>query len=383
MTKVLAFGAIAVVAALVSIGGLDAAARNWSYIGLLRNGRTSSSAGTAPSLSSNRADALLALREAIAAEDDARAGRIVATRDGHDPLPALVVTTEAEARVKAGNAARARALLALIDDRDDRIADTVQVVFRAAAALDSAGAIDDALRTYARGEARDSAGWWSEGRYRRAVIYERAQRWDEVARVLGGQDARLVAAADRELAQPMQTFDPGGPIWQGCLLMLGEALERLDRMTDAEAAFARTARIVSPRTDWTFNRALVGLVRRERARGAFADAAAPLVRALDAASQQEGSGRRTFELATAGEAVQLVESARAAGSLRALGTAADALVRAQPANASAWFVSGLTAEAACDVEGARAQYARASEARPGSAFLEGRPGSRGAWCGQP
>lgn len=359
-------GAIVVVGLVVAdVAG--AARRNWAYVQLAR-GRSSEPADGAEE-SGRRTDALLALRRAATRGDWSTAQRVLAARDGLDTLPPVLLAHEAERRASRGDLAGARAALGIVDAERDYDA---RVWYRLGEAHERAGADDDALVAYARGASRDAAAPWSEGRYRALLVDQRTARWQAIVELM---TPLVTTANDQDLKRPVRASDPGGALWQGTLLAVGDAYERLGNRAAAEATYDRFSRVGAPRRDWTLNRALVSLARLQRERGDLLTAANGIVRALDLATAFEPASRRTFELDTAGEAERLVEAARAANTLRELDAAVEAQTRRAPQSAGAWLVRGIISEALCDTQRARSAYAQAAQLlRAGTgAFLEGRP----------
>ena len=355
---------------LASVGVAGGVQRNWAYVQLAR-GR-SSVLGEGPVESGRRPAALLALRRAATAGEWSAAQQLLAARDGRDTLPPILMAHEAERRAASGDLAGARAALAIVSAQTAYAAD---VWYRVGEAEERAGADDEALAAYVRGTSRDAAAPWSEGRYRALLVSQRTQRWQAIVDLMS---PIVGAASDADLKRPVRASDPGGALWQGTLLALGDAYERLGDRTAAEATFERVSRVEAPRRDWTFNRSLVSLARLRRERGDRVAAADPVARALDVSTEFEAAYRQRFELDTAAEVERLVDDARVANELPALDAAVEAMTRRAPPSGGAWFVRGVISEARCDVDRARAAYAQAAHlVRAGSgAFLMGRPQNR-------
>jgi tetratricopeptide (TPR) repeat protein len=353
--------ALAVVLILALVPGVSALRRNWAYLHLLH--------GQPAAASIEPGDPMLRLRGALQSGDwtTVRASLASNTRSGH--VAALVVLDEIDRRVARGDRAGAIAGLGTIDA--DRTGDAL-VWYRAGAAYERLDVLDEAVRAYDRGASLDPAGELAEGRYRVAMIDLRQERWQALVDVLG---PALHGASDDDLGKPIQPLQRGGSVWQGSLLSLGIGYEHLGRTTEAEAVYARAARLASPRRDWTLNRTLVNLARLQMARGDVLDAAGHLTRALDLASELEPPARREYELNTVGHIDDLLRLGQAQGLLPDLLRAAARAVEAHPEDGGAWYVSGRVQEASCDLGAARASYARSSTLmRQGAgAFLAGRP----------
>jgi tetratricopeptide (TPR) repeat protein len=204
------------------------------------------------------------------------------------------------------------------------------------------------------------------------MIYERQRSWQPLADLLG---PLVASASDSDFERQTQQRVRGGAVWQGTVLMLGQAYEQLGRTADAETAYERVGRLPAPRHDWTLNKTLVALARLKRGHGDLASAQQNLERALDLATEFPDSYRGPYEADTSAEAERLTDQARREERLGELQRSADALVHRSPHSAGAWYELGLSREAACDLEAARLAYARAAGlVRPGSgSFLEGRP----------
>jgi tetratricopeptide (TPR) repeat protein len=320
------FVAAAVLIAVTLPWTIGAARRNRAYLHLLR-GEASDAAYSA--------DDLFVLRSSLERGDWATAGQMLARTARPDRLAPLLVLHEADRRVKARDIAGGRAALALVSAQ---AGSDPALWYRLGEIYERAAAAKDAVSAYARGTVFDPAGPWTYGRH-------------------------------------IDTSQLGGAIWQEALLPLGHAYEQLGRAADAEATYERVSRIEAPRRDWTLNRALVSLSGVKRAQGDVPSALEAVRRALDVATELDVSYRRTYELDTSAEAERVVDQARREGRAHTLRAGTDGLVLRAPDSPGAWYLRGLTSEAACDLAGARSDYGRASAlVRPGSgAFLTGRP----------
>jgi tetratricopeptide (TPR) repeat protein len=367
MTRILlCTGALLAILWVVGPDLTSAAHRNLAYLQVLRGHVGPDTPG---------ADDLLTLRRALARGDWMTTERMLARTSYPDRLAALLVIHEAGRRADAGDLAGARAALAAVRAQ---AADEPVVWYRLGEAYERAHSAEDALQAYAHGAAVDRTAPWTEGRYRKAMIFQRQQQWQAVVNELAPV---LETATDADIARTVRYLQLGGAIWQEAFLTLGEAYEGLGRVADAGATYERMARIVEPRRDWTLNRGLVYLARAKRSHADYEAAADAVGRALDLAATFDASFRQEYELDTAAEAERLVDQASRDGQLRRVQTAAEGLVARGPQSLGAWFLTGLVAEAACDREGARSAYVRAArEARPGAgAFLTGRPAEPARW----
>lgn len=345
--------------AAVLPASIDAARRNRAALRLL-HGDASGAAGAT--------DDLLVLRHALFQGDWTTAERMLERTARPDRLAALLVIHEADRRVKAGDLDGGRAALGTI--RPDGEYDSV-LWYRVGEVYERADRPADAVVAYTRGASRDPAAPWTEGRYRMAMMYQRQGKWQPLADLL----ALVGTASDEDLARGIESLRFGGAIWQGTLLALGEAYERLGQHAAAEATYERLVRIGAPRRDWTLNRALVYLARSKRSHGDFPSALEAVRRALDLSTEFDASFRREYELDTAGEARRLIDQARRDGRFDPVRASIEDLIRRTPASPGSWFLRGLAHEAACDSGLARSDYAQAATlVRPGSgAFLAGRP----------
>lgn len=355
---------------LIGLNSVGAARRNMAYVNLV-HGRfdawqqfaTTASDGTKPGR-------LARLRRSLERSDWPETERMLALQaNDADRLAPLLVVHDAERRVESGDLAGARAALRAVSAQSTYEAG---VLYRVGAAWERAQSPADAVRTYERGAERDAAGRWAEGHYRAAMVHQRDAQWPLLQKLLA---PLLESASDLDLKRPIRPRDPGGAVWQGTFLALGEAYEHLGRPRDAKATYERLARIVGPRRDWTLNRALVSLAVARSGDGEIALAVDAVVRALDLSTEFDTSYRARFELDTAAEAVRIVDTVSATGRLDALETSADELTRRLATSPGAWFVRGLISEARCDTVRARSDYARAAELVPAGAgaFLAGRP----------
>lgn len=366
MKKLIWIGALVAVA--VGVGPIvgRAAQRNWAYLQLLHGDVGADVV---------EADDLLTLRRALSRGDWTTTERMLARTSNPDRLAPLLVIHEAGRRADGGDLAAA---LAALETVRAQAADEPVVWYQLGEAYERAKSPEDAVRAYAHGASVDPAAPWTEGRYRKAMIFQRQTKWqdvvDELAPVLG-------TASDVDIARTVRSLQLGGAVWQGAYLALGEAYAGLGQAAEAEAAYERMARIVAPRRDWTLNRGLVYLARAKRYHADYEAATDAIGRALDLATTFDASFRREYELDTAAEADRLVDQARNDGQLRQLQTAVAGLVARAPQSVGAWFLTGLASEASCDREGARSAYVRAArEARPGAgAFLAGRPAEPARW----
>jgi tetratricopeptide (TPR) repeat protein len=353
------FAAAAVLIVVALPWTIGAARRNRAYLHLL-HGDASAATGAA--------DDLLALRSSLERGDWATAGQMLARTARPDRLAPLLVLHEADRRVKARDLAGGRAALSLVRAQAGRDS---ALWYRVGEIYERAAAAADAVAAYQYGTAVDPAGPWTYGRYRIAMIHQHEKRWQAVV----DQLAPLLTASDQDIVRNIDASQLGGTIWQEALLPLGHAYEQLGRSADAEATYERVSRIEAPRRDWTLNRALVSLAGVKRARGDVTSALEAVRRALDIATELDASYRRTYELDTAAEAERVVEQARREGRLDTLRAGTEELVRRAPESPGAWYLRGLTGEAACDLDRARSDYGRtAALVRPGTgAFLAGRP----------
>lgn len=348
-------------------GVLGAMRRNWAYIQLLHGDPRAEVVAAAPA--PTVADDLLALRRSVLRSDWITTEAILARRSGPDHFAPLIVIHDARRRVAAGDIEGARRALGAVRAQ---AADDSVVWYQLGEAYELALSLEDAVAAYARGAAVDPAAPWTEGRYRLAMIHQRAEQWqplvDQLAPVLS-------SASDRDIAQTVRTLELGGAVWQGAFLALGLAYERLGKLADAEAVYERVARIQAPNRDWTLNKMLVALAHLKRGHGDLESAQQYLGRALDLATEFPDSYRRPYETDTAAEARSLVAQAHHEQNLGRFRESAEAQVRQAPLSAGAWFMLGLAQEAACDLQGARSAYANATRrVRPGAgSFLEGRP----------
>jgi tetratricopeptide (TPR) repeat protein len=342
------------------VSGVDAARRNRAYLHLLH-----ADAGAAPA----SADALLTLRRSLRDGDRAATETTLALVARPDRLAQLLVLHEADRRVTGRDVAGARAALDTLRARTDN--DPV-LWYRLGEVYERANLPEDAVQCYARGTAGDPAAPWTEGRYRTAMLYQRLKQWRPLVDLLG---PLLTTASDAEIVRNIESVQRASGVWQGAFLALGEAHEQLRESAAAEATYERLVRIGAARRDWTLNRALVYLARSKRSHGDFSSALEAVRRALDLATEFDASFRREYELDTAGEAARMIEQARGDGRLAAVRTSIEEMVRRTPDSPAAFFLRGLTSEAACDLGSARSDYGRASSlVRPGSgAFLVGRP----------
>ena len=296
-----------------------AARRNWEYLRIARGAVASNRAAT--ETGSGRADEMLRLRAAVSGADWRTAAEIVANDRSADRLPALIVIRDAEQRAQHGDFVAARAAIAAAAVGADRDSD---LAYRLGQAYERANAPAEAIAIDLVGAQHDRSAKWSEGRYRAAMIYQRTGQWQSLVDVLA---PALSDASDDELARPVQTADPGGALWQGTLLALGEAYEHLGDAANARTAYARLARIAAPRHDWTVNRGLVKFASFERLGGNLHSSAVAIVRALDLAAEFDSSFRSTYELDTAAEAARLVARAEETGRARELAADADQLTQ--------------------------------------------------------
>lgn len=351
--------ACAALAALAWPDVTRAVSRNGVYLSWLTLG-TLAQAPDPPGAVS-RADALLALRRALARRDWTAVDQWLGRTTQPDRLAPFVVIHEAGVWLASG--ARDEALLALA--AVDRHAGSDPMVwYRVGEAWEEAGQIERARAAYAAGAAADPAAPWSEGRYRLAVLDRRAQQWADVVAHLSGL---LMSATDAEIARTVRHLQLGGGIWQEAFLSLGEALERLGRAAEAEAAYARMAAITQPRRDWTLNRGLVSLARLASDRGDFERAAEVVTRALALSAGFDVSHRETYERDTAAAVEQLVRAAGAADQLPGVRAQMEERARAS-SSAAAWYVAAVAAAAMCDDSSATAAVARARGlAPPGTA----------------
>lgn len=365
MKKPIWIGVLVVVA--VGVGPIvgRAAQRNWAYLQLL-HGEVGEAAGT---------DDLLTLRRALSRGDWTTTERMLERTSNPDRLAPLLVIHEAGRRGDRGDLTGA---LAALETVRDQAAEEPVVWYQLGEAYERVRSYEDAVSAYAHGASVDPSAPWAEGRYRKAMIFQRQEKWQAVVEELAPV---LTNASDAEIAGTVRHLQLGGAIWQGAYLALGEAYDRLGDAAASEAAYERMARIVAPRRDWTLNRGLVYLARAKRTRADYNGAAEALTRALDLATTFDASFRQEYELDTAAEADRLVEQARTSSQLARLQMAAADLTGRASQSPGAWFLTGLAAEASCDFESARTAYSRAAQAtRPGTgAFLSGRPAEPARW----
>lgn len=339
---------------------IAAARRNRAYLHLLHG-----DAG----LGSYAGDDLFVLRRSLLRADWATAERMLARTWRPDRLAALLVLNEAGRRVDARDVEGARAALGVV--RTQAGSDPA-LWYRLGEMYERASAPGDAVAAYTRGAAVDPASPWTEGRYRIAMIYQHEQTWQGLVDLLAPV---LMTATDEQVVRNIETLRAGGAVWQGTFLALGEALGKLGRAAEAEAAYERVSRIAAPRRDWTLNRALVYLAAAKRNHGNVAPALEAVRRALDLATEFDDSFRREYELDTAAEAGRVIDQARRDGRMDELHTSLEELRRRLPESPAVWYLRGLASEATCDADAARSHYGRAAAlVRPGSgAFLAGRP----------
>lgn len=373
MRRPLLLVAVLALVGLALTDAVGAARRNMTY---LRLSRGHSAELVAPATVTTRANERLALRVALAGSDWSTAARLFVADEDRDRLAAMLLIHDGEQRATAGDLAGARAALSIVETRPGYEA---EVWYRLGEAWQRAHAPADAVRMYARGSVIDAAAPWTEGRYRAALVDQAESRWQSVVDALA---PLMRSATDQEIERPIQASDPGGAVWQGTLLMLGEAYDHLGNAAEAEATYDRVARIAVPRRDWTLNRSLVYLGRARSARGDFIAALDPMTRALDLATTFEPAYRKIFELDTAKNMQQTVDRVRQLGRLDALQVAVDDITRRSPSGIGAWFLHGLVSEALCDRGAARASYERVARLLPAGvgAFLEGRPGAPASPC---
>lgn len=355
--------------AAVLPGAMGAVRRNWAYLHLLHGDVGVGTDGAVPASGGTRADDLLVLRRSLQRGDWITTERMLARTSGPDRLAPLIVLHEAGWRVNARDLDGARAALGIVSAQAD--GDSV-VWYRLGEAYERTNSPEDAVQAYARGAASDPVAPWTEGRYRIAMIYQREEKWQPLADLLG---PLLGTASDEDLGRTIQSLQSGGALWQGTFLALGQAYDHLGKVAEAEATYERIARIAAPRRDWTLNRALVYLARAKRAHGDFVSALEAVMRALDLATEFDASFRREYELDTAAEADRVIDQAHREGQLDTLQTSVDDLVRRAPQSPGSWYLRGLASEAACDLGRARPAYERAASlVRPGAgAFLAARP----------
>lgn len=314
-------------------------------------------------------DSLLGLRRSLSRGDWPSTERALAATSGSDRLAALLVLYEADRRSSRNDFSGASAALEVVNAQT---ADDIVIWYLLGQAYERARLPDDAVRAYGRGAAVDPTSPWSEGRYRVAMIYQRQEAWQSLADLLG---PLIASASEADFGRQTQQLSKGGGVWQGTVLMLGQAYEHLGRTVDAEATYERVCRLPAPSRDWTLNKTLVSLARLKRGRGDMTSAQRHLGRALDLATEFPDSYRRPYETDTAAEAISITDQARRELKLGELEESADALVRQSPQSPGAWYELGLAREALCDFGGARCAYTRAaSRVRSGAgSFLEGRP----------
>lgn len=356
------WGAAAVLAvSLVSVVDVaDAARRNVAYVALLRH---RDAPDVRPVTGSTSADRRLDLRRAMLRGDWASVASALGAAPP-DRLESLLVIRAADDRRSAGDLTGARAALAALRAQPGYDA---EVWYRAGAAYERMRALGDAAWAYEHGGARDPGQPWAEGRYRAAVLH---QQQGECTAVVSLLSVPFASAGDADFARPVQLLEPGGAIWQGAFLVLGEAYEQLGRVRDAETVYDRVSRLPAPRRDWTFNRVLVALARVRAARGQVEGAAWPLADALDLTETLDPPVRARFERDTAAaidELARALQRPERVAERVAIERAAAAQVGAHPASAGAWFVLGALADGRCDRAAARDAFTRALRLVPAGA----------------